>query len=202
MSSDSVIIIDAGGRTFKTSTTTLEASGGYFEALLGETGRKLRGRKRARAAPEVTGSPESVTADIATYQAALQDLAEVMWLMEHVVPQTVTSDILRIRADNEYARAHLICGIVCLSFDDPPHPPHAQLVEARAEIQRLLVDYGGVVAQPTLAVHMAHRAPAGAVPAGSGQASSSSAPPPVARPPSPPTCSAQSASDLRTFSSK
>ena len=59
MSSDSVIIIDAGGRTFKTSTTTLEASGaGYFEALLGETGRKLRGRKRARAAPEVTGSPD------------------------------------------------------------------------------------------------------------------------------------------------
>ena len=59
MSSDSVIIIDAGGRTFKTSTTTLEASGaGYFQALLGETGRKLRGRKRARAAPEVTGSPE------------------------------------------------------------------------------------------------------------------------------------------------
>ena len=56
MSSDSVIIIDAGGRTFKTSTTTLEASGaGYFEALLGETGRKLRGRKRARA-PEVTGA--------------------------------------------------------------------------------------------------------------------------------------------------
>ncbi len=49
MSSDSVIIIDAGGRTFKTSTTTLEASGaGYFEALLGETGRKLRGKKRAR----------------------------------------------------------------------------------------------------------------------------------------------------------
>ena len=59
MSSDSVIIIDAGGRTFKTSTTTLAASGaGYFEALLGETGRKLRGRKRARAAPEVTGSAE------------------------------------------------------------------------------------------------------------------------------------------------
>ena len=49
MSADSVIIIDAGGRTFKTSTTTLEASGaGYFEALLGETGRKLRGKKRAR----------------------------------------------------------------------------------------------------------------------------------------------------------
>ena len=71
----------------------------------------------------ITGSPESVTVDITTYQAALQDLAEVMWLMEHVVPQTVTSDILRIRADNEYARAHLVCGIVCLSFDDPPHPP-------------------------------------------------------------------------------
>ena len=59
MSSDSVIIIDAGGRTFKTSTTTLIGCGaGYFEALLGETGRKLRGRKRARAAPEVTGSAE------------------------------------------------------------------------------------------------------------------------------------------------
>ena len=46
------------------------------------------------------------------------------------------------------------------------------------------------VVQPTLTVHMAYRAPAGAVPAVSGQASSSSAPPPVARPPSPPTCSA------------
>ena len=58
MSSDSVIIIDAGGRTFKTSTTTLEASGaGYFEALLGETGRKLRGKKRARVSADGDDSP-------------------------------------------------------------------------------------------------------------------------------------------------
>ena len=50
------ITINAGGRRFETSTTTLIGSGaGYFEALLGETGRKLRGRKRARA-PEVTGA--------------------------------------------------------------------------------------------------------------------------------------------------
>ena len=48
------ITINAGGRRFETSTTTLMGSGaGYFEALLGETGQKLRGRKRARA-PEVT----------------------------------------------------------------------------------------------------------------------------------------------------
>ena len=58
MSSDSVIIIDAGGRTFKTSTTTLEASGaGYFEALLGETGRKLRGKKRARVSEDGDDAP-------------------------------------------------------------------------------------------------------------------------------------------------
>ena len=58
MSSDSVIIIDAGGRTFKTSTTTLEASGaGYFEALLGETGRKLRGKKRARVSADGDDAP-------------------------------------------------------------------------------------------------------------------------------------------------
>ena len=58
MSSDSVIIIDAGGRTFKTSTTTLEASGaGYFEALLGETGRKLRGKKRARVSADGGDAP-------------------------------------------------------------------------------------------------------------------------------------------------
>ena len=58
MSSDSVIIIDAGGRTFKTSTTTLEASGaGYFEALLGETGRKLRGKKRAHVSADGDDAP-------------------------------------------------------------------------------------------------------------------------------------------------
>jgi len=58
MSSDSVIIIDAGGRTFKTSTTTLEASGaGYFQALLGETGRKLRGKKRARVSADGDDAP-------------------------------------------------------------------------------------------------------------------------------------------------
>ena len=52
------ITINAGGRRFETSTTTLVGCGaGYFEALLGETGQKLRGRKRARA-PEVTGSAD------------------------------------------------------------------------------------------------------------------------------------------------
>ena len=52
------ITINAGGRRFETSTTTLMGSGaGYFEALLGETGQKLRGRKRARA-PEVTGDDD------------------------------------------------------------------------------------------------------------------------------------------------
>ena len=50
------LTVNAGGRRFETSTTTLMGSGaGYFEALLGETGQKLRGRKRARA-PEVTGA--------------------------------------------------------------------------------------------------------------------------------------------------
>jgi len=52
------ITINAGGRRFETSTTTLVGCGaGYFEALLGETGQKLRGRKRARA-PEVTGAAD------------------------------------------------------------------------------------------------------------------------------------------------
>ena len=52
------LTVNAGGRRFETSTTTLMGSGaGYFEALLGETGQKLRGRKRARA-PEVTGSAD------------------------------------------------------------------------------------------------------------------------------------------------
>ena len=52
------LTVNAGGRRFETSTTTLVGCGaGYFEALLGETGQKLRGRKRARA-PEVTGSAD------------------------------------------------------------------------------------------------------------------------------------------------
>ena len=55
-------MINAGGRVFETSTTTLKLSGaGYFEALLGDTGTQMRGKKRARPgddAPEVTGSAE------------------------------------------------------------------------------------------------------------------------------------------------
>ena len=55
-------MINAGGRVFETSTTTLKLSGaGYFEALLGDTGKQMRGKKRARPgddAPEVTGSAE------------------------------------------------------------------------------------------------------------------------------------------------
>ena len=62
MSEDTRIVINAGGRVFETSTTTLKLSGaGYFEALLGDTGTQMRGRKRARPgddAPEVTGSAE------------------------------------------------------------------------------------------------------------------------------------------------
>ena len=50
------LTVNAGGRRFETSTTTLISCGaGYFDALLGETGQKLRSRKRARA-PEVTGA--------------------------------------------------------------------------------------------------------------------------------------------------
>ena len=55
-------MINAGGRVFETSTTTLKLSGaGYFGALLGDTGMQMRGKKRARPgddAPEVTGSAE------------------------------------------------------------------------------------------------------------------------------------------------
>ena len=62
MSEDTRIVINAGGRVFETSTTTLKLSGaGYFEALLGDTGTQMRGKKRARPgddAPEVTGSAE------------------------------------------------------------------------------------------------------------------------------------------------
>ena len=44
------ITISAGGRDFVTSLSTLKSSGaGYFEALLGPTGRSMKGRKRARA---------------------------------------------------------------------------------------------------------------------------------------------------------
>ena len=62
MSENTRIVINAGGRVFETSTTTLKLSGaGYFEALLGDTGKQMRGKKRARPgddAPEVTGSAE------------------------------------------------------------------------------------------------------------------------------------------------
>ena len=47
MASDRVAI-SAGGKDFVTSLSTLKSSGaGYFEALLGPTGRSMKGRKRA-----------------------------------------------------------------------------------------------------------------------------------------------------------
>ena len=49
MSEDTRVVINAGGKLFETSTTTLLASGsGYFEGLLGSTGETMRGKKRAR----------------------------------------------------------------------------------------------------------------------------------------------------------
>ena len=49
MSESTRIIINAGGRIFETSKTTLLASGsGYFEGLLGSTGETMKGKKRAR----------------------------------------------------------------------------------------------------------------------------------------------------------
>ena len=50
-------MINAGGRVFETSTTTLKLSGaGYFEALLG--GRHFGHARPGDDAPEVTGSAE------------------------------------------------------------------------------------------------------------------------------------------------
>ena len=49
MSESTRIIINAGGRIFETSKTTLLASGsGYFEGLLGSTGETMKCKKRAR----------------------------------------------------------------------------------------------------------------------------------------------------------
>ena len=59
------VIINAGGKFFEVSTTTLLASGsGYFEALLGSSGEAMRaGKKRARVAGDGDEAPAEIFVD-------------------------------------------------------------------------------------------------------------------------------------------
>ena len=55
---DGRVTLNAGGRIFETTALTLKTSGaGYFEALLGETGSKLPGTKRARVSEDGADAP-------------------------------------------------------------------------------------------------------------------------------------------------
>ena len=55
---DGRVLVNAGGRVFETTALTLKTCGaGYFEALLGETGAKLPGRKRARVSADGDDAP-------------------------------------------------------------------------------------------------------------------------------------------------
>ena len=52
------MLVNAGGRVFETTALTLKTCGaGYFEALLGDTGAKLPGRKRARVSADGDDAP-------------------------------------------------------------------------------------------------------------------------------------------------
>jgi hypothetical protein len=59
------VIINAGGKIFEVSTTTLLASGsGYFEALLGSSGEAMRaGKKRARVGGDGDDPPAEIFVD-------------------------------------------------------------------------------------------------------------------------------------------
>jgi hypothetical protein len=59
------VIINAGGKLFEVSTTTLLASGsGYFEALLGSSGEAMRaGKKRARVGGDGDEAPAEIFVD-------------------------------------------------------------------------------------------------------------------------------------------
>ena len=55
---DGRVLVNAGGRVFETTALTLKTCGaGYFEALLGDTGAKLPGRKRARVSADGDDAP-------------------------------------------------------------------------------------------------------------------------------------------------
>ena len=55
---DGRVTLNAGGRVFETTALTLKTSGaGYFEALLGVTGAKLPGQKRARVSEDGDDAP-------------------------------------------------------------------------------------------------------------------------------------------------
>ena len=152
-------MINAGGRVFETSTTTLKLSGaGYFEALLGDTGKQMRGKKRARPggdAPEVTGSAEDDDAPSAPREIFIDRdpdvFADVLrYMRSDRLPAAAAKD--EDRLEDLKAEAEFLCyGALLMACDaaiDAMRAAEAAAAAATAnkaipEAENLIIDTEG-----------------------------------------------------------
>ena len=152
-------MINAGGRVFETSTTTLKLSGaGYFEALLGDTGMQMRGKKRARPggdAPEVTGSAEDDDAPSAPREIFIDRdpdvFADVLrYMRSDRLPAAAAKD--EDRLEDLKAEAEFLCyGALLMACDaaiDAMRAAEAAAAAATAnkaipEAENLIIDTEG-----------------------------------------------------------
>ena len=159
MSENTRIVINAGGRVFETSTTTLKLSGaGYFEALLGDTGMQMRGKKRARPggdAPEVTGSAEDDDAPSAPREIFIDRdpdvFADVLrYMRSDRLPAAAAKD--EDRLEDLKAEAEFLCyGALLMACDaaiDAMRAAEAAAAAATAnkaipEAENLIIDTEG-----------------------------------------------------------
>ena len=159
MSENTCIVINAGGRVFETSTTTLKLSGaGYFGALLGDTGMQMRGKKRARPggdAPEVTGSAEDDDAPSAPREIFIDRdpdvFADVLrYMRSDRLPAAAAKD--EDRLEDLKAEAEFLCyGALLMACDaaiDAMRAAEAAAAAATAnkaipEAENLIIDTEG-----------------------------------------------------------
>ena len=152
-------MINAGGRVFETSTTTLKLSGaGYFEALLGDTGKQMRGKKRARPgddAPEVTGSAEDDDAPSAPREIFIDRdpdvFADVLrYMRSDRLPAAAAKD--EDRLEDLKAEAEFLCygalSMACDAAIDAMRAAEAAAAAATAnkaipEAENLIIDTEG-----------------------------------------------------------
>ena len=92
------MLVNAGGRVFETTALTLKTCGaGYFEALLGDTGAKLPGRKRARVSADGDDAPGGGQREIFIDRDPDRFADVLSFMRTSCLPSAVEEDLHRLR---------------------------------------------------------------------------------------------------------
>ena len=92
------MLVNAGGRVLETTALTLKTCGaGYFEALLGDTGAKLPGRKRARVSADGDDAPGGGQREIFIDRDPDRFADVLSFMRTSCLPSAVEEDLHRLR---------------------------------------------------------------------------------------------------------